>query len=238
VSAILSNWRTTSISEKLRATLGFLEKLTLSPNEVGLEDVAGLRAAGVTDQATADVIYICAGFNIINRVADALGSKIPPPKVFVRDAKFLLRFGYKVLSGLRFERKGNSAKEDHSIVRVEAIDDIYARKFQQLKEAVLSALGALDLALRKAASQQEAIPGVLGPYVKQVSERAYTVTDEDIATLREAGYTEDQIFEATVSAALGAGLVRLNSGITALHPDKILAALKEADTDSRIDSGY
>jgi alkylhydroperoxidase family enzyme len=235
--AILSDSRTASINEKLQAALGFLERLTLSPNEVGLEDVAGLRAAGVTDQATTDAIYICAGFNIINRVADALGSKIPPPKVFVRDARFLLRSGYIGLSGVRFETKGNSAKEDNSIAGGEARDNLYARKFQQLKGAVLSELGTLDLAVRKAASQAEAIPGVLGLYVKLVAERAYAVTDENIATLRETGYTEDEIFEATASAAVGAGLVRLNSGLTALHPDKILASRKGADPDSRIDSG-
>ena len=65
--------------------------------------------------------------------------------------------------------------------------------------------------------KNEEIFGALGPYVNKVVERAYTVTDEDITGLREAGYTEDQIFEATVSAALGAGLVRLNSGIGALR---------------------
>jgi alkylhydroperoxidase family enzyme len=43
------------------------------------------------------------------------------------------------------------------------------------------------------------------------------VTDEDIGALREAGYTEDQIFEATVSVALGTALMRLEAGMTALR---------------------
>ena len=42
-----------------------------------------------------------------------------------------------------------------------------------------------------------------GPYVKKVAKHAYEVTDKDMTALRQAGYSDDQIFEATVSAALG-----------------------------------
>jgi len=40
--------------------------------------MADLRAAGVDDQAITDVIYVCFLFNVIDRVADALGFDIPP----------------------------------------------------------------------------------------------------------------------------------------------------------------
>jgi hypothetical protein len=53
--------------------------------------------------------------------------------------------------------------------------------------------------------------------VKKVAKYAYDVTDKDVTALREAGYSDDQIFEATVSAALGAGLVRLEWGLSALR---------------------
>jgi alkylhydroperoxidase family enzyme len=223
--AILSDWRTAAINEKLRAMLGFLNKLALSPNEVGLEDIAELRAASVTDQAITDAIYICAIFNIITRVADALGLKVPPAAVFKRCAKFLSKFGYKLLSGVWFERRGNSEEEENYTTRDNLIGDPYISSFQQMREAVLSAPGELDPAVRKAAIRREEIPGILGSYVKQVAERAWAVSDEDIAALREAGYTEDQIFEATVSAALGAGLARLRSGISALAANQATASL-------------
>jgi len=35
VEAVLRDWRTAPLDPKLRATLGFLEKLTLAPTEVG-----------------------------------------------------------------------------------------------------------------------------------------------------------------------------------------------------------
>jgi hypothetical protein len=204
--------------------LGFLEKVTLLPNEVGPEDITRLRAEGITDQAITDAIYVCAGFNIINRVADALGFKVPPTEVFVRGAKILLRFGYKMMSGVWFESKNSQytyLKEGNSISGAETIGDPYESMFKHLEETVLSGPGALDPAVRKAASREEEIAGVLGPYVKKVAKQAHKIRDQDIAALREAGYTEDQIFEATVSAALGAGIVRLESGLSALRAGEL-----------------
>ncbi len=52
--------------------LSFLEKLTLAPGDVGQDDLTPLHAAGVSDAAIEDAIYVCAFFNIIDRVADSL----------------------------------------------------------------------------------------------------------------------------------------------------------------------
>ena len=48
----------------------------------------------------------------------------------------------------------------------------------------------------------------LEAYLDKVRRRAYTVTDEDVAALRDAGVGEDEIFEQTVAAAIGEGLRR------------------------------
>jgi len=66
--------------------------------------------------------------------------------------------------------------------------------------------------------QQEAIPIPPGlePYIKKVTLCAYKVTDEDIARLKALGYPEDDLFEITLSAALGAGHTRLEYGLAAL----------------------
>jgi alkylhydroperoxidase family enzyme len=44
-----------------------------------------------------------------------------------------------------------------------------------------------------------------------VRAKAYTVTDADVDALREAGLSEDEIFEQTVAAAIGEGLRRLDA---------------------------
>jgi alkylhydroperoxidase family enzyme len=46
---------------------------------------------------------------------------------------------------------------------------------------------------------------------------AYAVTDADVDALKASGYSEDEIFEQTVSAAVSAGLLRLDAGLTALE---------------------
>ena len=71
---MLAVWRTPPVDEKLRATLGLLEKLTLRPAEVGPDDVAPLRAAGLSDEAIADAIAVAASFNLIDRIADSLAA--------------------------------------------------------------------------------------------------------------------------------------------------------------------
>jgi alkylhydroperoxidase family enzyme len=60
------------LPEPLRATLTFLEKLTLEPADVGESDVAAVVAAGVTPAALRDAIEVAAAFNTIDRIADAL----------------------------------------------------------------------------------------------------------------------------------------------------------------------
>jgi alkylhydroperoxidase family enzyme len=51
----------------------------------------------------------------------------------------------------------------------------------------------------------------LAAYLEKVRTRAYTVTDADVEQLKEAGLSEDEIFEQTVAAAISEGLRRLDA---------------------------
>jgi len=94
VAAVLADWRTAPIGPKLRATLGFLEKLTLKPAEVGPADVAPLRAAGVSDAAIEDAIHACVLFNIYDRMADSLNFRLPGPAGMAASGRSLMKRGY------------------------------------------------------------------------------------------------------------------------------------------------
>ena len=59
-------------------------------------------------------------------------------------------------------------------------------------------------------------PPELEAYVRKVTLYAYKVTDEEIVKLKALGYSEDDLFEITISAALGAGRTRLECGLAAL----------------------
>jgi alkylhydroperoxidase family enzyme len=94
VQAVLSDWRTVPIDEKLRMMLGLLEKVTLSPVEVSPADIEPLLRAGISKQAIEDAFIVCACFNIIARIADALDVAIPSTEGFAYTAERLLEHGY------------------------------------------------------------------------------------------------------------------------------------------------
>jgi alkylhydroperoxidase family enzyme len=64
--------------------------------------------------------------------------------------------------------------------------------------------------LRAVVAGIPAPPEAMAGYLAKVRDRAYTVTDADIAALRESGLGEDEIFEQTVGAAIAQGLRRLD----------------------------
>jgi alkylhydroperoxidase family enzyme len=82
------------LSPQLLATLAFLEKMMLEPDELGAGDLEDARAAGVSDEALIDAIHVCALFSMIVRLADALGWEVPPPEAFAARAPVLLENGY------------------------------------------------------------------------------------------------------------------------------------------------
>jgi alkylhydroperoxidase family enzyme len=86
-----------------------------------------------------------------------------------------------------------------------------------ITRSVLEGPGRLDPAVRQAASAGGPVPDALARYVDQVRRYAYRVTDADVQALLTAGYSEDQIFELTLSVALGAGVERLRAGLDALR---------------------
>lgn len=92
-------WRTAPVGEALCATLGFIETMTLRPGELGPADVRAVRAAGVDDGALVDAIYVCALFNVIVRLADALGWDVPSDEAFRGRADAMLAGGYALLEG-------------------------------------------------------------------------------------------------------------------------------------------
>jgi hypothetical protein len=70
--------------------------------------------------------------------------------------------------------------------------------------------------LRVAAQPGRPAPPELAVYLEKVRLHAYKVTDRDVDQLKALGFSEDEIFEHTVSAAVAAGLERLDAGLSVL----------------------
>jgi hypothetical protein len=98
----------------------------------------------------------------------------------------------------------------------------------ELSATVLDGPGHLSAGLRRAIEARAAelsgravstvpeVPSDLSVLVDKIALHAYKVTDDDIETLKNSGYTEDAIFEVIVCAALGAGRARFERGIRVL----------------------
>ena len=111
------------------------------------------------------------------------------------------------------------------------MNDRHASAARRVAEAVLQSRGAAERDLRRSVERCAAalaghgaaagvgLPAALAPYVEKVARHAYLVTDGDVAALRDAGHSEEAIFEITLSAALGAGMARLERGVAALGDD-------------------
>jgi uncharacterized peroxidase-related enzyme len=94
VDATLEHFRTAPISNGLKATLEFLEKMTLRPTQLTADDAREVLGTGVSFEALTDAISVAAVFNIVTRYADALDFVIPTPDEFDGAAGMLLKRGY------------------------------------------------------------------------------------------------------------------------------------------------
>ncbi|MFT3707591.1 MAG: hypothetical protein QM817_07960 [Archangium sp.] len=84
------------MSEKCKAMLTYLEKVTLTPDAVTLDDARALKKSGVSKEAAEDAIFIADCFNQLVRAADALDWEVPGKDGFAASAKFLLKAGYEM----------------------------------------------------------------------------------------------------------------------------------------------
>ena len=86
------------MEEPLRATLGFLEKLTLRPEAVTRRDAEAVLAAGVREDALIDAIHVAALFNMIVRLADSFGWHVPLDQELRARAETRLASTYALLT--------------------------------------------------------------------------------------------------------------------------------------------
>ena len=94
--------------------------------------------------------------------------------------------------------------------------DPHAASRDTLVNHILDADVDTPSALRRAASTNSDLPEDLAPLVDKIHRNAYKVIDEDIEAAKQH-YSEDELFEVIVSAAVGASLERLNAGLRALE---------------------
>jgi hypothetical protein len=92
-----------------------------------------------------------------------------------------------------------------------------------LVERILQGPGEAPAELRARAFDNARLPEPLHPLLDKVATKSAQVTDADFATASEAGFTDDQLFELVICAAVGESTRQYEAG---------LAALAEASADT------
>lgn len=91
-----------------------------------------------------------------------------------------------------------------------------SRLHRALIARVLADDAKAPIALRRAAFENTGLGEPLRTLVEKVALHATEVSDDDVAAVRAAGLTEDQIFEIVVCAAVGQATRQYSAALDAL----------------------
>ncbi len=94
---VLDDYESAPISEGLRATLRFLEKMTLEHEALTPDDARAVLATGVTREALTEAMHVAYLFAIYDRLADTMGWDVPAQAsgYYEAAARRLLTRGYR-----------------------------------------------------------------------------------------------------------------------------------------------
>lgn len=178
-----------STRSELRAVRAFLD--TTQTSAAG--EVPAVPRSAVGEALRVDLVW-----NIVNRLANAFGFQLRGDQLH-SGTRALHRFGYRFPN---FLLAGGDRTD---------LGDLVAN----LRHAVFSAPAVTEPALRRAAASDLADPW--RSYATLVRDASYRITDADITRLTSAGHSEDEVFEMTVAAAVGAALRNYDAGQQALE---------------------
>jgi len=88
---------------------------------------------------------------------------------------------------------------------------------KQVVENALHGGGKASGDARRAAFENTDVPAAARALIEKVAQNAWKVTDEDVAAAKQAGLSEDEIFELVVCAALGQSTRQLDAALAALE---------------------
>lgn len=95
VDAVLADYRTASINEKLKALIAIAGKVQQNGRLVTDEDVAEARRQGATDREIHDTVLIAAAFSMYNRYVDGLATWAPEdPAAYAEMGQRMAEQGY------------------------------------------------------------------------------------------------------------------------------------------------
>ena len=92
----------------------------------------------------------------------------------------------------------------------------YQPLYLALLDRILKGDGQSSREQRQAAFNNEGLTQPLSHLIDKIAHHAYKVTDADISAAKQAGTTEDQLFELIICGAAGQASRQYESGLSAL----------------------
>ncbi len=97
-----------SVDERLKPILRFVQKLTLTPSRMTQADADAILDAGWDEQALVDVVSICAVHNFFNRFVDGVGVDVDTATARRSGEEVLPTIGYAGLADRLEEAEGGN----------------------------------------------------------------------------------------------------------------------------------
>ena len=95
VASVLEHGTSASLDARLKAALVLIEKFTLRPDELSVEDIRAARESGLTDLEIEHALHVATLWNIFGRLADAFGFHVYKDELFRKGAPIVLKLGYR-----------------------------------------------------------------------------------------------------------------------------------------------
>lgn len=181
-----------SARAELRAVQAFLDTLHRDPD-------AARPPADVPDAGVRDALRVTLVWDVVNRLANAFGFVLRPGQLH-SGTRALHRFGYRFPGFLLAGGDGTDAGDPVA----------------GLRRAVFDAPATTPVEMRRAAAAGAGLAEPWAAYTALVRDASYRITDADVTRLADR-FGEDEVFEMTVAAAVGAALATYDTGVGTLR---------------------
>jgi hypothetical protein len=176
-----------SARPELHTIRQFLDTISRTPDQAA--------KVALPEQAALEALHVNLIWNIINRLANTFGFELREGQL-ESGTRSLHRFGYRFPG---FLLAGGERTDHGGLV-------------ENLRHNVFEAPATTSPELRKAAATGESLAEPWQSYTAMVRDHSYRISDTDIKQLTATGHSEDEIFETTVAATVGAALRSFDAG--------------------------
>lgn len=99
LTELLKDVDASSVDEKMKPVLRYVQKLTLTPSRMTPADADAMYAVGWDDRALYDAVTVCGLFNLMNRMVEGLGI-VPEEGYHAKSGARLKEIGYAGLASM------------------------------------------------------------------------------------------------------------------------------------------